>query len=213
MQGMGDPVADGLVDSLSRPGGSWTGTSYMEDDLIGKLVDLLKQAVGELKRMAFFANPANASAKRVLRAVMVTADQLNLSLLHLPVREPDDFAAAFEQIRSSRPDGIVVGSDPVIRAQRSKIADLAAGLRIPVGALVFASQLDRRELMSFAPERAEFIRMTARYIDQILRGANPGELPIEQPNRFEIGVSLHAARTLGIALPASVLARADEVIE
>jgi putative tryptophan/tyrosine transport system substrate-binding protein len=213
MQGLGDPVSDGLVNSLPRPGGSWTGTSYLEDDLIGKLIELLRDATAALKDVAFFINPSNPSAARVVRAASVAAGQLNVSLLTLAVSDAKDFAAAFDTIRASRPGGIVVGTDPLIRAHRSPIADLASDMRIPLGVLVFASLLDRRELLSLAPARVEFGRMTARYVDQILRGASPAELPIEQPNLFEIGVSLHAARTLGITLPPSLLTRADAVIE
>jgi len=208
----GDPVAIGLVESLARPGGNVTGLSQMISELGGKRLALLKEMVPKLSLVAVLWNPQSASSTLYWKEIQLPARQLGLQLHSLKVRGPDDFDKAFEDATRARAGALVVTGDPVITANVKRIAGLAAKNRLPS---IYQSSdfADAGGLVAYGPDRAELYRRAATYVDKILKGAKPGELPIEQPTKFELVVNLTTAKALGITIPQSLLLRADEVIQ
>jgi len=208
----GDPVAIGLVESLARPGGNVTGLSQMISELGGKRLALLKEMVPKLSRVAVLWNPQSASSTLYWKEIQLPARQLGLQLHSLEVRSPDDFDKAFEDATRARAGALVVTGDPVITANLKRVAGLAAKSRLP--SIYQSSEFtDAGGLVAYGPDRADLYRRAATYVDKILKGAKPGDLPIEQPTKFELLVNLKTAKALGIKVPQPLLLQATRVIE
>jgi putative ABC transport system substrate-binding protein len=206
----GDPVADGIVISLARPGGNITGLTVGPPELEGKRLELLKQAFPGLSRVAALVNPASVPLK--LRMVETAARKLGVVLQVLEVREPGEFEGAFAAMRKGRADALIVLSDALFTNQRTRIVGLAAKSRLP--AVYDVRQFpESGGLMSYGPSISDLYRRAAIYVDKILKGAKPADLPIEQPTKFELVINLKTARALGLTIPQSLLLRADEVIQ
>ncbi len=206
-----DPVGGGLVVSLARPGGNVTGRSVMQADLSGKRVELLKQTVARLTRVAVLWNPANQTNPRMLDETVTAAQALGLQVQRTPARGLEDYDSAFLAITRERAEALIVLGDLTFWFHRARINELALRHRLPT---IYASreQVDSGGLMSYAPDNSEAYRAAATYVHRILTGANPGDLPIEQATKFELVINLKTAKGLGLTIPASVLARADQVI-
>jgi putative ABC transport system substrate-binding protein len=207
-----DPLASGLVASLARPGGNITGLSILTPDLTGKRLELLRAILPGLIRVAVLWNPGNPISEPELRKAEVAAPSLGLQLQSLAVRDPRDFASAFSSMKRERADALFLLSDAMFFGRRKEIVDLAASNRLPLVAHLreFA---DAGGLMTYGPNVLELHRRAATYVDKILKGAKPADLPVEQPTKFDLVINLKAARALGITVPASFLGRADHVIE
>ncbi len=213
MINVGDPVGLGLVASLARPGGNVTGLAYSVGlETIGKGVDLLREAVPAVRRMAVLTNPANPAQPIVVRDLKGAASSLGVQFQFLEASGPDEFERAFAAMAEQRAGAIVVVPDAVSVAHRERIAGLAAGHKLP-SIYGLRENVEAGGLMSYGPNFSDQFRHAATFVDQILRGAKPAELPIKQPTQFELVINLRTARALGIDIPGSLLARADEVIE
>jgi putative tryptophan/tyrosine transport system substrate-binding protein len=207
----GDPVGTGLVASLARPGGNVTGLSVLQVDLGAKRLELLREVLPGLRRLAVIVNVDAPGALLELSEVQRAAGALGIEIIAVHIRRIDDIAAAFDQIRG-RVDAVHVASDPLLFVHRARTNILALGLRLPT-LHNFREHVEAGGLMSFGPDYAANFRRAAEYTDKILRGAKPGELPVEQPTQVELVISLITAKALGLTVPASLLALADEVIE
>jgi putative ABC transport system substrate-binding protein len=207
-----DPVAFGFVDSLARPGGNVTGFAYLLPEVSGKRLDLLKEAIPELSRVAVLWNAANPYKPVDLKEVQAVADALRVAVDTFPVREPKDFDDAFKAAVKSRAGGLITLEDPFTIAHRTRIVGLALKHRLPA---VYAVSpfVDAGGLMSYGPDRADQNRRAAAFVDKILKGARPADLPVEQPAKFELVINIKTARALGITIPPSLLLRADRVLE
>jgi putative ABC transport system substrate-binding protein len=213
MWSVGDPVAYGFVASLAKPGGNVTGTSTMVIETGGKLVELLKETVPAVARLALFVNPGNPGGASYVRQVQEVAEALRLKVQVLEVRKPDDFEGAFAAIVRERTEAIILPPEPLIRSQRRRIAEFAAQHHLPLllhGAPVL---LESGGLLTYGSKLGEYPRIVASYVDRILKGARPADLPVQQPTEFELGVNLKTAKALGLMIPQSLLLRADEVIQ
>ncbi len=204
----------GLVESLARPGGNVTGITLLSRELGGKRLELLKEAVPKIARVAVLYDPANAAAVLELKEVLpVAARALGLILRPWEVRAADDFDRVFAALNKQRPDGLYVHpSGPLMFANGKRIADFALKSRLP-------SMSNNREaveaggLMSYDADRADSYRRVAYYVDKILKGAKPADLPVEQPTKFELVINLKTAKQIGVTIPQRVLGRADRVIK
>ncbi len=207
-----DPVAFGFVASLAGPRGNVTGFAFLLPELSGKRLQLLKDAIPKLSRVAVLWNAANPYKTFDLKEVQAVAEALRVAVETLPVRGPDDFAHAFEAAIASGAGGLITLDDPFTIAHRTRIVSLALKYRLPAlyGVRPFA---DAGGLMSYGPDRFDQNRRAATYVDKILRGAKPADLPVEQPTKFELVINLKTAKALGLTIPPSVLGRADQVIE
>jgi ABC-type uncharacterized transport system substrate-binding protein len=211
MAAAGDPVALGLVESLARPGGNVTGLAGMSE-LIGKRLELLNEIVPKLSRVAVLWNPQSAVATAYWREIQLPARQLGIDLHSIEVRNPNDLDNAFAAATKGRTGGLFVIQDPLMVANLRRIVGLAAKSRLP--AIYHLSEFaDSGGLASYGIDRADMFRHAATYVDKILRGANPGDLPIDRATKFELVVNLKAARALGLTIPQEFLLRADRVIE
>ncbi len=208
----GDPVAAKLVTSLARPGGNLTGVSLLAVELAGKRVEMLKEAAPRVTRLAALTNPLHPGEDDEFRESRTGADRLGLTLRPFPVRTAADVNAALEMMARDHVDGIVALSNMLIMSQRNVIAEFAAKYRIPTisGWKDFAVD---GNLMTYGPDVQDAWRHVATYVDKILKGAKPGDLPIEQPTKFELVINLKTAKALGLTIPQSLLLRADEVIQ
>ena len=212
VSGAGDPVATGLVEGLARPGGNMTGVSEISTELSAKRLEILKDAVRNLRLVAMLWNAADLGMTLRYRAAEDAARVLGVKVQTLGVREPDDFEHAFATMTRERPDAILMVSDALTLLNRKRVVDFAAANRLPTiyetGALV-------REggLMSYGPKQSAIGERVAEFVARILRGARPADLPLELPTRFEFLINLKTAQSLGLALPPTLIARADEVIE
>jgi putative ABC transport system substrate-binding protein len=204
-------VGTGVVASLARPGGNVTGLSSQSPDLAGKRVELLREAVLGLHRFAIFANPDNPYVAFDIREVKAAAHTLGLEVGLFEIRRVEDIAAAFEEMKG-REEALYVMPDPLLFANRLRINTLALGARLPTMHEV-REYVEASGLISYGPNWPDQWRRAADYIDKILRGAKPADLPVEQPTKFDLVVNLITAKALGLTVPPSVLARADEVIE
>jgi len=207
---MPDPIRSGLVASLARPGGNLTGMSAGDPALNGKMLELLQEAVPRLSTVAVIANPSNAMSRDVAKDLETVAPARGLKLHILELRGPEGLDPAFERARR-RAGAVVVIGEPITIEHRARVTALAARHRLP------AIYLDRwyvkaGGLMAYGPDLSAMWRRTAEYVDMILRGAKPEDLPIEQPTRYVLSVNLKTAKALGITIPESILVRADEVI-
>ena len=213
MGGGADPVEAGLVESLARPGGNVTGISNLGRELGGKRLELLKEAVPKLARVAVLYDPAIPSTVLDVKEVLpVAARALRLTLQPWEVRSADDFDRVFASMGKQRPDGLYVASGPLIRPNRKRIAGFTLKSRLP-------SMYYNREfvnaggLMSYGADLADSYRRVAYFVDRILKGAKPADLPVEQPTKFELVINLKTARQIGLTIPQSMLYRADKVIK
>jgi putative ABC transport system substrate-binding protein len=209
--GVGDPVGAGVVASLSRPGGNVTGVSIMATELSGKRLELLRAAVPKATRVAMLWNSTNPGMVLRAREAEVAARTLGMTLLSLGVRDVDTFDSAFAVIARERPDALLTLVDPFTRLHRGRIVEFAAAHRLP--AMYEAREFaEGGGLIVYGPNLAVLERRAATYVDRILKGANPADLPVEQPTRFELVVNLKTAKAIGFAIPQSIMIRADEVI-
>jgi putative ABC transport system substrate-binding protein len=207
-----DPVGSGLVASLARPGGNVTGLSVLTTELVGKRLQLLKEAVPGISRVAVLSDPTHPTAALQLREAEVAARSLKVQLQVLEARAPSDFASAFSAMTKDRAGGLIALGTLMFFVHRTRIVELAAQSRLP--AIYGAKEsAEAGGLMSYGPNLRESYRRAATYVDKILKGAKPGDLPIEQPTKFEFVVNLKTAKALGLTIPPSLLLRADQVIE
>jgi putative tryptophan/tyrosine transport system substrate-binding protein len=208
---MGDPVGTGLIGSLARPGGNATGLSTQATDLAGKRLELLREAVPRLSRVAVISNAGNPQTVLEMHEVQASARTLGLEVITPEIRRAEDIAPAFEAFEG-RADALLVVFDALISTNRNRIGALALGARLP-------TMHGNREtvevggLMSYGPNLPDLWRRAGDYVDKILRGAKPADIPVEQPTKFDLVVNLITARALRLAVRPSLLARADEVIE
>jgi len=213
MVAAGDPLGSGLVASLARPGGNVTGPSSMYAELAGKQLELLKETVPKVSRVAVLWNPANAVWQaQMLRATEVAARALGLQLQLLEARGPDELEGAFAAMTRERASALLVQVDVIFALHARRLADLAAKRHLPA---MYGSRehVEAGGLMSYAPNIPDLFRRAATYVDKILKGAKPADLPVEQPTRFELIINLKTAKALGLTIPPSLLVRADQVIE
>jgi putative tryptophan/tyrosine transport system substrate-binding protein len=207
----GDPVSTGLVASLARPGGNVTGLSLQQTDTAGKRLELLQEVVPGFRRLAIMANVDNAGALLELADVQAAARALRFEVATSEIRRIADIAPAFEALRDHA-DALYVCNDPFLNANAASINSLAAAMRLPT---IFNFQENVRAggLMSYGANVPDLFRRAADYVDKILRGAKPGDIPVEQPTKFELVINLKTAKALGLVIPPALLGRADEVIE
>jgi putative ABC transport system substrate-binding protein len=209
---MGDPLASGVVASLARPGANLTGTTRMISEMSAKHVGLLKEVYPALSNLAVLWNPNNSSNPPALRAVESSARSLSLQIRPLEVRAVADLDNVFKAILQQQADGVLFIADPIFFIQLKRMADFMAANRLPAIAN-FVEFPKLGGLIGYAPSLADEFRHAANHIDQILKGANPADLPVEQPTKFQLVINAKAATMFGIDLPPTLLARADEVIE
>jgi len=208
---MGDPVGAGLVGSLARPGGNVTGLSNQSADLAGKQVELLREVVPGLRRLAVLANVGNPVSGVEMGEVLAAAKALGLDVVTLEIRRAEDIAPAFETLKG-RAQALYVAGDPLMITNRVRVNTFALVARLP-------STYNQREyveaggLMSYGPNFPDLFRRAGDYVDKILRGTKAGEIPVEQPTKFDLVINMATARALGLVVPPALLARADEVIE
>jgi putative ABC transport system substrate-binding protein len=212
MASIGDPVGASVVASLARPGGIVTGLSLLATDLSAKRLELLKEALPATQRVAVLWNPGNASVVLKFKEKEMAASSLRMTVVSLQARQPEQFANAFETAGKAGAEAVLTTEDAVQVSNRNVIVSLATHHRLPVMS-EFRSFADAGALMSYGPSIISLWRRSAAYVSKILNGAKPAELPIEQPTRFELVINLKTAKTLGIAVPPTLIARADEVIE
>ena len=207
-----DPAAAGLVTSLARPGGNITGLSMIAPDLVGKQLELLKEVVPKISRVAVLGNPSNPGTAPQLREAKRAAQALELQLQLVEARGPSEIDRAFAAMIRERAEAILVLVDAMLGSHRERIVNLSAKSRLPV-----VSGLRRHaeagDLMAYGANRVDVHHRAATYVDKILKGAKPGDLPVEQPTKFELVINLKTAKALGLTIPSSVLQRADQVIE
>ena len=209
-----DPVANGFVASLARPGGNITGLSTVSPDMYGKQLELLKEIVPRLSRVAVLGSSSEPGNAQALRETERAARTLRVQLQFLDVLGPEDLETAFRAARTGRADAVLTLPSPILASHRTPVVDLAGRSRIP--AMHFSTSpgfVAGGGLMSYGASTADMDRRAATFVDKILRGAKPADLPIEQPTKFEFIINLKAARQIGLTIPPAVLARADEVIE
>jgi putative ABC transport system substrate-binding protein len=212
---VGDPVAAGFVASLAKPGGNITGLTQISPQLSGKRLELLKEAFPEIARAAVFID-AELAAQQItgpLQETQVAAGALGITLQSLEVSGPNpDLDGAFGRATSGRADALIILPGPVLELHKERVVDLAAKSRLP--AIFAASEyVEAGGLMSYGPDFVDLVRRAATYVDKILKGRKPADLPVEQPTRFELVINLRTAKALRLTIPQSLLARADQVIE
>src|SRR5688572_11708052 len=211
----GDPVTDGLVTSLARPGGNVTGLSGLSPELAGKWLEQLKLAVPEVSRVAALWQPGGVgerTEKDMRKGAEVAARALGVRLHFVEARGPEDFDRAFSEMTRARAGALTVLASPMLFSERRRLVDLAAKNRLPA-VYPLREYVDAGGLMSYGANAADLYRRVATYVNRILKGTKPGDLPIEQPTNFELVVNLKTAKALGLTIPPSLLARADQVIE
>jgi putative tryptophan/tyrosine transport system substrate-binding protein len=212
METLGDAVSTGIVPNLARPGGNVTGVSGFAPELTGKQLELIREIVPRASRVALLVNRDNTAAAVLIRTTEGAAARMAMQLHVLQVRQPAELDAAFETVARARADVLIVAPDAMFSSQRRRIVELAARHRIPAayGSGVFP---DVGGLLSYGQHRTERFRRAAAYVDRILKGAKPGDLPVEQPSTFELVLNLKTARTLRLEIPSSVRLRANHLIE
>src|SRR6266540_4978916 len=213
MANVGDPVGLGLIASLARPGGNVTGLSYSVGmETFGKSLELLKTAVPEVRRVAVLSNPANPAHALAISSLKVAAPSLRLELQFLAARGPNDFDGAFGAMAKGRAGAVLVAADSLFHFHRARLANLTTKHRLP-SMHGLREIVEAGGLMSYGPDTTYQIWHAATYVDKILKGAKPADLPVEQPTKFEVVINLKTAKALGLTIPPSLLQRADEVIE
>jgi putative ABC transport system substrate-binding protein len=212
MAAVGDPIGTGLVKSLARPGGNLTGLAGIAPDLEGKRLELLTQIVPKLSSVAFLGNPANPLHVTSEKQASTAAKDLHLKVVFFPVQAEGDFDHTFHAIVGQRSGALVMLADRLFLHHRARIVEFTARHRLPA-VYAYSEMVEVGGLMSFGPSYPEMHRRAAYYVDKILKGAKPSDLPVEQPTKFELVINLKTAKALGLAIPPSLLARADQVIE
>jgi putative ABC transport system substrate-binding protein len=207
----GDPVGGGLVTSLSRPGGNVTGLSNQQSDLAGKRIELLRDVLPSVRRLAILANVAHAESVLEMNEVQAAARNFGIEVTKLEIRQAQDIAPAFAALNREA-DALYVVVSALISSSRTRIMTFALSARLPT-VLNVREYAEAGALISYGPHFPDLWRRAADYVDKILRGAKPGDLPVEQPTKFELIINLTTAKALGLTVPSSLLARADEVIE
>jgi putative tryptophan/tyrosine transport system substrate-binding protein len=207
-----DPVGFGLVESLARPGGNATGLSLMTIDLSGKRLGLLKEAVPNLSRVALLVDPTDPFRQRTFKANQVAAETLGLSIWPVEIAAPNDVEPAFAKIAQDRADGVVFGAGSLLFNLRARIGASALAHRLPALAYI-AEEVPSGLLMSYGQDLPDYFRRAAAYVDRILKGAKPADLPVEQPTKFKLLLNLKTAKALGLTMPETLLLSADDVIE
>lgn len=213
MAGVATPVELGIVADYTKPGGNITGSSYLADDLVRKSIQFLKEAAPRLRSVALFINPSNESAVAGIKQVRADAAALGMQAQFVEVAGKGDFESAFAAISDANTESILLPPEPLINANREAIAAFAKAQGVPLAAVGGSRALPTTGLFVYGPAPLEYARLTAKYVDRILRGAKPGDLPIERPTRFSLVINLKAARALSLAIPQSMLLVADEVIQ
>jgi putative ABC transport system substrate-binding protein len=211
----GNPVGDGLIKSFARPGGNVTGTTSVSPEMGGKYLELLREAVPTVSRVAVLWNPLSPPHVRLVKETEAAGRTLGLSVQPVSAQRPDELDGAFAAMARGAADGLIVLSDPMFdgsRRERFRIAELVAKGRLPT--LYSIRELTQEGgLMSYGPNQPALFRRAAGYVDKILKGARPADLPVEQPTKFELVINLKTAKALGLTIPPTVLARADELIQ
>jgi putative ABC transport system substrate-binding protein len=213
MVAVGDPVEYGMVANYARPGGNVTGSSYLVHESSLKTLQLLKEAAPRLRSVAMFVNPGNEgnSLKRIKRTHADVA-AMAMELQVVEVKGAGDFVGAFAAIEQERAESILLPPEPLILSNRDAIGAFALAHRLPLAVVASSRFLPSGGLFSYGPSRAQYAEFAARYVDRIFRGANPGELPVEQPARFELAINLRTAGAIGLTIPPTMLVLADKVI-
>jgi putative ABC transport system substrate-binding protein len=212
MTSIADPVSSGFAASLARPGGNITGLSLMIIDLSPKYLELLKLMLPALSRVAVLLNPGTSFEFAVLKSIQAAAQQFGVKILAVEARTLEEIERGFAAMRRERADAVIVLGDSFFIAQRRQITELAARNRLP-SMFAYREDVEAGGLMSYGQNLADFYRRAATYVDKILKGAKPGELPIEQPMKVHLAINRKTAKTLGLSIPQEVLLRVDEVIE
>jgi putative tryptophan/tyrosine transport system substrate-binding protein len=208
---VGDPLGTGLVASLARPGGNVTGLSNQATDVVGKRLELLREVLPRLRRLAIMANVDYPTAVLEMGEIQAAAGTLGLDVANFEIRRAEDIAPAFEALKG-RADALYVVGDALVTTYQIRINTLALAARLPT---IYSQreQVEAGGLMSYGPNFPDLFRRAADYVDKILRGAKPGDIPVEQPTKFDLVINLTTAKALGLEVPPTLLARADEVIE
>ena len=209
MIGVGSPLEVGIIADYSRPGGNVTGASYLADESISKLLQFLKEAAPRLRSVAVFSNPTNAAAAPMVKILRAEAGSLGMRMQVVEVSGKGDFEAAFADIRRANTESILLPPEPLIRSNRGAIADFAQAHGLPLAVTGSSRYLPASGLISYGPTTTQYAQIAARYVDRILRGANPGDLPVEQPSRFELAINLKTAKALGLTIQQTLLNRAE----
>jgi putative ABC transport system substrate-binding protein len=213
MAGVGNPVEYGLVANYRKPGGNVTGSSFLANEYTSKLLQLLKEAAPRVQSVAFLSNSSNETAATFVKQLRADAMAYGIQLQVVEVAGKGDFEAAFVAIRSSNTQSILLPPEALIQANREVVAAFAQTRGLPLAVVGGSRVLPTSGLIAYGPTRGEYQRLAARYVDQILKGAQPGDLPVEQPTRFHLVINLKTAKALGLTIPQALLQRADEVIE
>jgi putative tryptophan/tyrosine transport system substrate-binding protein len=207
----GDPVGAGLVASLARPGGNVTGLSVQQAEISGKRIELAREALHGLSRLAIMGNGDNSAVVAEMRATQAAAEKLGLNATMFEIRRSEDIRPTFEKLKGHF-DAVFVAAEPLANTNRRRIGSFALAMHLPT--LVASSEyVEAGGLMSYGPNFPDLYRRAADFVDKILRGAKPAEMPVEQPTKFDLAVNLTTAEALGLTLPTTFLARADELIE
>jgi putative tryptophan/tyrosine transport system substrate-binding protein len=209
---VGDPVAAGLVDNLARPGGNATGFSIVAPELGTKRLELLKEIVPSLPSIAVLSNTKNPQSKIEMKEMQTAAQAMALQLHPVEISTEDELENAFAAMNRAAAQALIVLTDPILFSQRKRIVDLASKYKLPA-VYSFRGFVEEGGLMSYGPSDADLLRRAAGYVDRILKGAKPSELPVEQPTKFDLAINLATAKALGLKFPPSILAIADDVIE
>jgi putative ABC transport system substrate-binding protein len=212
MMSAGDPLGSGLVASLARPGGNITGLSLMAPDLSGKRLELLKEVLPQVSRIGILWNAANPYSARVFKETESAAQMLRIEVQSIEVRGPDDFNSALPVATQQRVGALITVEDPLTFSHRKRIADFAASAGLPA-IYGYREFVDAGGLMAYGTSQTDLFRRGAGYVEKVLRGTSPAGLPVQQPIKFELVINLKTAKALGLTVPATLLARADEVIE
>jgi putative ABC transport system substrate-binding protein len=207
----GDPVESGFVDSIARPGGTMTGISWLSFELVGKRLELLKEAAPGVSRVAILSNPQHPGEERELRETQSSARAMGITLEYHQARTRAEFDAAYDALSKQNVNGLLVFPEGVTWSNRQGIIDFAAKRRLP-SMFGWKEFVEAAGLMAYGPNRDESFKRIAVYVDKILKGAKPADLPVEQPTKFEFIINLKAAKQIGLVIPPNVLARADRVI-
>ncbi|HEY8243661.1 MAG TPA: ABC transporter substrate-binding protein [Casimicrobiaceae bacterium] len=206
-----DPVGSGSVASLARPGGNVTGLSILATDLVGKQLEMLKAVAPKVARIVVFDNPSEPANAEVVRALRRSAASLGVAVDTIPLDDPARIEAAFAAAKRGNADAVLVLSSPLVLFHRARLAAAANATRLPA-IYAFPEVVDAGGLMAYSVVFEDLFRRSATYVDRILKGAKPGELPVEQPTTFQLAVNVEAARRIGLTIPADLLARADRVV-
>ncbi len=207
-----DPVGSGFVASLARPGGNITGLSTLAPEISGKQLELLKEIVPKLTRVAVIGNSTRAGTAQMLKETELAAEALKVQLQYLEVLAPKDIESAFQASSKGRADAVLVLTSPVFLSQRTQTAEFAVKSRLPA-IYSWPENVEDGGLMTYSVSITDLFRRAATYVDKILKGAKPADLPVEQPKKFDFIINLKAAKQIGLTIPPNVLARADRVIK